>query len=92
MKSAETTTLARTLVVGATAAALSFSVAGTASASADTTEPAGDATDNTLRITQHDYEFQVEGALTAGSVSIAVESATSLPPTSEPRAKRACGA
>ena len=73
-------TLARTLVVGLTAAALSFSVASTASASTDTTEPghtmdttAGDATDNTLHITQRDYEFEVDGALTAGSVSLAVE-------------------
>jgi uncharacterized cupredoxin-like copper-binding protein len=33
----------------------------------------GDATGNTLHITERDYEFQVEGELTAGSVSIAVE-------------------
>jgi uncharacterized cupredoxin-like copper-binding protein len=33
----------------------------------------GDATGNTLRITERDYEFLVEGDLTAGSVSIAVE-------------------
>src|SRR5262245_14078256 len=66
MKTAETPNLARTLVVGATAAALSFGVAGTASASTD-------AGDNTLHITQRDFEFQIDGALTAGSVSIAVE-------------------
>ena len=34
---------------------------------------AGDAADNTLHITQRDYEFEVDGASTAGSVSIAVE-------------------
>jgi uncharacterized cupredoxin-like copper-binding protein len=33
----------------------------------------GDATGNTLHITERDYEFEVEGELTAGSVSIAVE-------------------
>src|SRR5262245_26557982 len=66
MKSAEYPNLSRTLVVGLTAAALSVSAAGVASASTDTT-------DNTLRITQRDYEFQVEGELTAGTVSIAVE-------------------
>jgi hypothetical protein len=33
----------------------------------------GDATGNTLHITERDYEFHVEGELTAGSVSIAVE-------------------
>jgi hypothetical protein len=80
MNSAETPTLARTLVAGLATAVLSLGVAGTASAATDTTEPGhtmdtatGDATDNTLRITQRDYEFQVDGALTAGSVSIAVE-------------------
>jgi hypothetical protein len=80
MKSAETPTLSRTLVAGLATAALSVSVAGTASAATDTTEPghtmstsAGSTTDNTLRITQRDYEFQVDGTLTAGSVSIAVE-------------------
>jgi hypothetical protein len=80
MKSADTPNLSRTLVVGATAAALALGVASTASAATDTTEPGhtmstsgGEATDNTLRITQRDYEFQVEGELTAGAVSIAVE-------------------
>ena len=33
----------------------------------------GEATGNTLHIIERDYEFQVEGQLTAGSVSIAVE-------------------
>jgi hypothetical protein len=37
------------------------------------TTGAGDAAGNTLHITERDYEFQVEGELTAGSVSIAVE-------------------
>src|SRR5262245_46558673 len=66
MKTAESPNLSRALVVGLTAAALSISAAGTASASTETT-------DNTLHIAQRDYEFQVDGALTAGSVSIAVE-------------------
>jgi hypothetical protein len=39
----------------------------------DTTTSGGGAADNTLHITQRDYEFEVDGALTAGSVSIAVE-------------------
>jgi uncharacterized cupredoxin-like copper-binding protein len=37
------------------------------------TTSGGEATGNTLHITESDYEFQVEGELTAGSVSIAVE-------------------